>query len=79
MPNEIFKTTEQKATIFVGDLKSAVAMYDRQALSLLSTNVGGNAFLNNTTDIRAIIRFDVQEIDERAIVACELDFSTLTA
>lgn len=79
VPNEIFKTTEQKATIFVGDLKSAVTMYDRQALSLLSTNVGGNAFLNNTTDIRAIIRFDVQEIDERAIVACELDFSTLTA
>lgn len=79
IPNEIFKTSEQKATIYVGDLKRAVTMYDRQALSLLSTNVGGDAFFNNTTNIRAIIRFDVQEIDKRAIVACELDFSTLTA
>lgn len=79
IPNEIFKTSEQKATIYVGDLQRAVTMYDRQALSLLSTNVGGDAFFNNTTNIRAIIRFDVQEIDKRAIVACELDFSTLTA
>lgn len=77
VPNEILATAEQKAPIFIGDLKEAVTMFDRQAMSLLSTNVGGNAFLNNTTEVRAIIRFDVQGVDERAVVACELDFSTI--
>lgn len=67
MPN---KGTKQapKYPLFIGDLKEAVTLYDREQMSLLSTNIGGGAFETDTTKVRVIDRFDVQLIDEEAVV-----------
>lgn len=54
---------------YFGDLKEAVTLFDRQQMSLLSTNIGGGAFETDSTKIRVIDRFDVQLIDDEAAVA----------
>lgn len=79
VPNEVMKTEGQKAKIFIGDMEEFITLFDRQAMTLLSTQTGGDSFKTNTTGLRAITRFDVQKFDERAMIACELDFSAIEA
>ena len=54
--------------LYFGDLKQAVTLFDRQHLSLLSTNIGGGAFETDTTKVRVIDRFDVVSTDTEAFV-----------
>lgn len=54
--------------LYFGDLKQAVTLFDRQQMSLLSTNIGGGAFETDTTKIRVIDRFDVVATDTEAFV-----------
>ena len=54
--------------LYFGDLKQAVTLFDRQQLSLLSTNIGGGAFETDTTKVRVIDRFDVVQTDGEAFV-----------
>lgn len=54
--------------LYFGDLKQAVTLFDRQQMSLLSTNIGGGAFETDTTKIRVIDRFDVVQTDGEAFV-----------
>ncbi|ARU12964.1 major capsid protein [Streptococcus phage P0091] len=54
--------------LYFGDLKQAVTLFDRQHLSLLSTNIGGGAFETDTTKVRVIDRFDVVQTDGEAFV-----------
>lgn len=51
-----------------GDLKQGVTLFDREQMSLLTTNIGGDAFKTDTTKIRVIDRFDVQLTDDGAFV-----------
>lgn len=54
--------------LYFGDLKQAVTLFDRQQMSLLSTNIGGGAFETDTTKVRVIDRFDVVQTDGGAFV-----------
>lgn len=54
--------------LYFGDLKQAVTLFDRQQMSLLSTNIGSGAFETDTTKIRVIDRFDVVATDTEAFV-----------
>ncbi|MCT0485692.1 phage major capsid protein [Weissella paramesenteroides] len=54
---------------YFGDLKQAVTIFDRQQMSLLSTNIGAGAFEKDLTKVRVIDRFDVQATDTAAWVA----------
>lgn len=55
--------------LYFGDLKQAIKLYNRQEMSVMSTNVGGGAFETDTTKIRFIDRFDVELIDDGAFAA----------
>lgn len=55
--------------LYFGDLKQAVTLFDRENMSLLSTNIGAGAFENDLTKVRVIDRFDVQATDTEAWVA----------
>lgn len=55
--------------LYFGDLKQAVTLFDRQQMSLLSTNIGAGAFEKDLTKIRVIDRFDVESTDTEAFVA----------
>lgn len=77
-PNAYFAS--QKATttaggkipMIIGDMKEAIRKYDRQQLVLAASNVaaigGINAFAQNLTMIRGIMRADYKLIDANAIV-----------
>lgn len=52
--------------LYFGDFKQAVTLFDRENMSLLSTNIGGGAFENDATKIRVIDRFDVETVDGNA-------------
>lgn len=75
LSNRILKTKLNKAPVIIGSLKEGVVLFDRQAISLLATNTGGESFINDRTDIRAIIRLDVKKFDTNAVVYGELDLS----
>ncbi|MEY8293674.1 phage major capsid protein [Limosilactobacillus caviae] len=62
--------------IYFGDLKQGITLFDREHMSLLSTNVGGGAFEQDLTKVRVIDRFDVQVIDDGAWAAGS--FKTVT-
>ncbi|WP_407886032.1 phage major capsid protein [Levilactobacillus sp. N40-8-2] len=55
--------------LYFGDLKQAVTLFDRENMSLLTTNIGGGAFETDQTKIRVIDRFDVESTDADAFVA----------
>ena len=66
--NKQLPTVATKAPIFMGDLKEFCTIFDRQQMSLLATQFGGTAFAKNRTDIRAIVRDDIQIVDSSAVV-----------
>ncbi len=61
-------TTGIKAPMIMGSAKEAITLFDREAMSLLATNIGGDAFTKNRTNIRAITREDARTVDFDAIV-----------
>ncbi|OUZ05853.1 phage major capsid protein, partial [Bacillus pumilus] len=57
-----------KAPFIVGDLKEAIVLWDRKQLSIDMTKEGGNAWITNTSEFRAIEREDVTPWDTEAVV-----------
>lgn len=55
--------------IIIGDAAAAITLFARAGLEMVSTTVGGNAWYNNNTEIRGIMRADCQEIDDGAVTA----------
>lgn len=52
--------------LYFGDFKQAITLFDRENMELMSTNIGGGSFETDTTKIRVIDRFDVQQVDDGA-------------
>lgn len=68
-------TSGKVAPVIIGNLQEAVVLFDRQALSIASTNTGAGAFETNTTKVRAIERLDVKAFDTGAAFYCSLTVS----
>lgn len=75
IPNSVLKTTSNKIPFIVGDLKEAVKRFDRQQLEIKVSDTASageyNAFAQNSTLIRGIIRDDIKLKDSDAFVYCE--------
>lgn len=54
--------------LYFGNFKEFATIFDRQALTVDATNLGGGAFETNTTKLRAIDRYDAQIKDAKAVV-----------
>lgn len=52
--------------LYFGDLKQGITLFDRENMSLLSTNVGAGAFERDLYKVRVIDRFDVEVVDDGA-------------
>ncbi|AVQ28841.1 phage major capsid protein [Fusobacterium ulcerans] len=72
-PNKTLKNNTTKAPIIIGDLKEAVVLFDRQLMTLKSTDVGAGAFENDLTKVRGTLRLDIQKFDTDAVVFLEVD------
>lgn len=77
VPNAILKTTagdggKNKIPFFIGDMAEAIEFFDREQLSVKSSDVaavtGVNAFEDDMTLFRGIIRFDAVKKDGSALV-----------
>lgn len=60
---------KKTAPLYVGDFKSFGTLFRRQAMEIASTNVGGNAWTTNSTEVRAITRLDAKQFDAAAVAA----------
>lgn len=57
-------TAVTRTPFIIGDLKALYTMYDRKLMSLASTNVGGDAWRQDKTEMKGIFRFDGKLIDK---------------
>ena len=70
LPDALLPMNTTKAPVFVGDLTEFATFFDREGLELAISKEAG--FTKNATYIRAIERFDVKKVDEKAMVYLEL-------
>lgn len=70
--NGILKTATSKAPIYFGDFTQYATLFRRQPLEIASTDIGGNAWKTNSTEVRAITRLDAQVFDTEAAAAVSL-------
>lgn len=70
LPDALLPMNTTKAPVFVGDLTEFVTFFDREGLELAISKEAG--FTKNATYIRAIERFDIKKVDEKAMVYLEL-------
>lgn len=52
--------------LYFGDFKQGITLFDRENMSLMSTNIGAGSFEHDLTKVRVIDRFDVEVIDDGA-------------
>ena len=71
--DKVLANDTTKAPVIIGDFKRAITLFDRQLLTVDSTNIGAGAFETNTTKVRGLMRLDVQKFDEKAIVFLQYD------
>ncbi len=70
--NTFLKDDETGSPLYVGSFADAITMFDRQVMELATTNIGGKAWSTNSTEARAIMRFQMKHVDKEAIVALKL-------
>lgn len=79
LPNAVFASNGTKAPFIVGNLFDYVRKYDRQSCSVMASttaSIGGfNAFAQNMTLLRAIVRDDYRVKDADSIVNGYIDIS----
>ena len=77
VPNSILADTGTKIPFFIGDLYEAVELFDRQTITIKASDVAVagelNAYEDDLTLFRGILRLDVVKRDAKAAFFAELD------
>lgn len=73
--NEQKKVVGYKHPIFMGDMKEAITLFDREKISIELSTEAGDLWAKDLTGIKVRDRFDVQAVDEAAIVKGEVTVS----
>lgn len=74
LSNKALKDKETKVPFYIGDLKEAVTLFDREKITI---DINENVYWkNDKTGIKIRDRFDVKIVDEEAFVKGELDTAT---
>lgn len=75
LPNAATPTTP----LYVGDFEAFGTLFRRQTMQIDSTDVGGNAWNTNSTEVRAITRLDAVTTDDKAVVAAKISLTDPTS
>ena len=60
--------TAMKHPVYMGDLKEAITLFDREKITVELSTEAGDLWAKDLTGIKVRDRFDVQEVDEAAVV-----------
>lgn len=66
------KVDGYKYPIYMGDLKEAITLFDREKISIELSTEAGDLWAKDQTGIKVRDRFDVQAFDEKAVVKGEI-------
>jgi HK97 family phage major capsid protein len=58
--------------IYIGDFKTYGTLFVGKTLEVASTNIGGNAWVSDSTEVRGIMRMDAQKMDAAAAIKKEI-------
>lgn len=66
------KVSAYKYPIYMGDLKEAITLFDREKISIELSTEAGDLWAKDQTGIKVRDRFDVQAFDEEAVIKGEI-------
>ena len=61
-----------KYPLFMGDLKEAVTLFDREKITVELSTEAGDLWAKDLTGIKVRDRFDVQAVDDKAVIKGEI-------
>ena len=67
--------TSNKPEFFIGDFKEFATLFRRDGFEVASTDIGGNAWATDSTEVRGIARLAVSKFDPSAAVRRQLTLS----
>lgn len=74
--NKTLKNTvgdaEEKYPVYMGDLKEAITLFDREKITVELSTEAGDLWAKDLTGIKVRDRFDVQAVDESAVIKGEI-------
>ena len=53
--------------LYIGNFKKFATVFDRNVMEMAATNIGGDAWATNSTEIRVITRLDAETMDSAAV------------
>lgn len=65
-------TGNEKYPVYMGDLKEAVTLFDREKITIELSTEAGDLWAKDLTGIKVRDRFDVQAVDESAVIKGEI-------
>lgn len=65
------------APIYIGDFKSFATLFRRENMVIDSTNIGGNSWATDSTEVRAITRLDAKKFDDKAAFGGKITIAEL--
>jgi hypothetical protein len=68
----VLANVESKAPFFVGDGKEFGTMFSKGGLEMASTDIGGNAWATDSTEVRGIARMCFTKFDAAAMTYKQL-------
>lgn len=73
MPNsQLPNNSDGTFTILVGDFTQYATLFRKKPLEIASTNIGGNAWNTDSTEVRGIMRMSVEKFDSSAATAIKI-------
>ena len=73
--NAQLPNTSNKPEFFIGDFREFATMFRRDAMEVASTDIGGNAWATDSTEVRGIARLCATKFDASAAVRRQLTLS----
>ena len=68
-------STNTYAPFYIGDGKEFATLFRKEGFEVASTDIGGDAWAKDSTEVRGIVRLGVSKFDTAAIVGRKLALS----
>ena len=68
-------STNSYAPFYIGDMREFATLFRKEGFEVASTDIGGDAWAKDSTEVRGITRLGVSKFDTAAIVGRKLALS----